>query len=98
MKNYFMLGIAIVSFVCWVSPAWALFGEKKADLLKDSHITLVQAVDKALSNAQGKAVSAELEKEDGKTVFEVKIIDETGNKIEIYVDAHSGDVVKIEKD
>lgn len=98
MKNGFVLGMTIMGFVCVINPAWALFEEDKADLMKNARLTLVEAVDKALSSVQGKAVSAEIEKEHDKTVYEVKILDEAGSIREIYVDATSGNVLKIEKD
>lgn len=98
MKSSLIVGMTLVGLTWGISPALALFGEDKAELLKDTTITLVEAVEKASTSIQGKAVQAELEKEHGKTVYEVKIIDESGTTREIYVDAHSGDVVKIEKD
>lgn len=98
MKNTFVSALAISSLFFMINPAWALFEEDKAVLVQKAQLTLVEAVDKAISSVQGKAVSAELEKEDDKTVFEVKILDETGNLREIYVDANSGNVLKIEKD
>ncbi|MDR4493453.1 MAG: PepSY domain-containing protein [Nitrospirales bacterium] len=98
MKNHFVLGMTILGFLCVVNPAMALFEEDKAELVKDARLTLVEAVDKALTSVQGKAVSAELEKEHDKIVFEVKILDATETIREIYVDAHSGNVLKIEKD
>ncbi|MBA3967969.1 MAG: PepSY domain-containing protein [Nitrospirales bacterium] len=98
MKKPFILSMVFVGLTLSVNPSWALFEEDKAELLKETNITLVEAVEKALTNMKGKAVEAELEKENGKTVYEVKIIDENGTTREIYVDAHSGNVVKIEKD
>ena len=98
MKNSLIVGITLMGLTWAVNPAFALFGQDKAELLQDTKITLVEAVEKAMTSVQGKAVHAELEKEHGKTVYEIKIIDETGTTREIYVDAHSGDVVKIEKD
>ena len=87
MKNVFVSGMAIAGLVCMINPAWALFEEDKADLVQKAQLTLVEAVDKALNSVRGKAVSAELEKEDDKNVFEVKILDETGTLREIYVHA-----------
>ncbi len=98
MKKPFILSMVIVGLTLSVNPSWALFGEDKAELLKETKITLVEAVEKALTNMKGRAVEAELEKEHGKTVYEIKIIDESGTTREIYVDAHSGNIVKIEKD
>lgn len=98
MKNYLIPGLMMATFILPVSSALALFDDEKSELLKGTNITLVEAVEKALTTVKGKAVDAELEKEHGKTVFEVKIIDENETTREIYVDAHTGEVVKIEKD
>ncbi|MEO8325142.1 MAG: PepSY domain-containing protein [Nitrospirota bacterium] len=98
MKKQLIPGLMAIALTLSVNPAWALFEDDKADLLKETKITLVEAVEKALTNMKGKAVEAELEKEHGKTVYEVKIIDESGTTREIYVDAQTGTVIKIEKD
>jgi uncharacterized membrane protein YkoI len=98
MKKPFILSMVIVGCTLWVSPSLALFEADKAELLKGTKITLVEAVEKALTNVKGKAVEAELEKEHGNTVFEIKIVDDSGTTREIYVDAQSGNVLKIEKD
>lgn len=98
MKKLLVPGLMAIAFTLSVNPAWAIFGEDKAELLQGTKITLVEAVQAALTNVTGKAINAELEKENGKTVFEVKVIDETGTTREIYVDAQTGTVLKIEKD
>ncbi len=98
MKKGLILSLMMAMCILPASSALALFDDDKAQLLKGVNITLVEAVEKALTTVKGKAVEAELENEHGKTVFEVKIIDENETTREIYVDAHSGEVVKIEKD
>ena len=98
MKNRLVLSLTLATCLLPVSSALALFGDDKAELLKGTQITLVEAVEKAMTTVKGKAVDAELEQEHGKTVFEVKIIDENEKTREVYVDAHSGEVVKIEKE
>lgn len=98
MKNRLILSLMMATCILPVSSALALFEDDKAELLKGTEITLVEAVEKALTTVKGKAVDVELEKEHGKTVFEVKIIDENEATREVYVDAHTGEVVKIEKD
>ncbi|HNP59357.1 MAG TPA: PepSY domain-containing protein [Nitrospirales bacterium] len=98
MNKQLITGVMAIAFTLSVNPAWALFGDDKAELLQGTKVTLVEAVQTALTNVKGKAFNAELEKEDGKTVFEVKVIDETGAAREIYVDAQTGEVLKIEKD
>ncbi len=97
MRNLCIATVTIAGLM-WMAPAWALFEEDKGELLKGANISLVEAVEKALANVQGKAVGVELEKEDEKTVFEIEVVDEAGMTQEVYVDATSGDVVKIEKE
>jgi uncharacterized membrane protein YkoI len=98
MKRSFMVCMVLTGLTWGMSPAWALFEEDKSELLKGTKITLVEAVEKALTNVQGRAVEAELEKEKGNTVFEIKIVDDAGTIREVYVDAQSGNVLKVEKD
>jgi uncharacterized membrane protein YkoI len=98
MKIFRLITLTFFGLALGMNPAWALFEEDKSELLKGANITLVEAVDKALTNIKGKAVEAELEKEGDNTVFEIKVIDEAGNTQEVYVDANSGNVLKIEKD
>jgi len=98
MKRSFMVCMVLTGLTWGTSPAWALFEEDKSELLKGAKITLVEAVEKALTNVQGRAVEAELEKEKGNTVFEIKIVDDAGTTREVYVDAQSGNVLKVEKD
>lgn len=98
MKNRLILSVFVAACILPMSSALALFDDDKVELLKGAKITLVEAVEKALTTVKGHAVEAELEKESGKTVFEVEIIDENGATREVHVDAHSGEVVKIEKD
>ena len=98
MKHFLIVGVVITGLTWWMSPAWALFEDDKGELLKGTKITLVEAVEKALTDVQGRAVEAELEKENGNTVFEIKIVDDAGTMREVYVDAQSGNVLKVEKD
>lgn len=98
MKHALIISLTFVGMTWGLSPAWSLFEEDKKSLLQGANITMTEAVEKALTNVKGKAVEAELEKEDDKTVFEIKVVDEAGVTQEVYVDANSGEVLKIEKD
>ncbi|GJL58260.1 MAG: hypothetical protein NPIRA03_11170 [Nitrospirales bacterium] len=98
MNSRLLLSLMMATCILPVSSALALFDDDKAELLKGTQITLVEAVETAMKTVKGKAVDAELEQEEGKTVFEVKIVDENETTREVYVDAQSGNVVKIEKD
>lgn len=91
-----LIGAVLVLAVGFAgSPVWALF-ESNEELVKSARITLQEAVSTAVDKVPGKAVSASLDTEDDRTVFEVKVIDRDGTTREVYVDAQSGEVIKIE--
>lgn len=71
------------------SPAWALF-ETNKELVATAKITLEEAVHHALKSVPGKAVEAEIGKEDGRTVYEIEIVDLNNKTQKVYVDAQSG--------
>ncbi|MBA2486087.1 MAG: PepSY domain-containing protein [Nitrospira sp.] len=77
-----VLVIALLSGVV-ASPAWALF-ETNKDLIATAKITMEEAVE------------AELGKEDGRTVYEVQIIEANKKMQKVYVDAQTGQA-KIDK-
>jgi uncharacterized membrane protein YkoI len=68
----------------------------KRDLIGTTNISLIEAVRTAeASVTDGRAVEAELEKEDGRAVYEVELIDAKQDKRKVYVDAGSGKVVHL---
>lgn len=83
-----VMAIAVMS-VLMTSPAWALF-ESNKELVATASVTLEDAVKHALKAVPGKAVEAEIGKEDGRTVYEVEIIDSSNKTQKVYVDAQSG--------
>ncbi|MBX3344159.1 MAG: PepSY domain-containing protein [Nitrospira sp.] len=83
-----VMAIAVMSALM-TSPAWALF-ETNKQLAATASVTLEDAVKHALSAVPGKAVEAEIGKEDGRTVYEVEIIDSSNKTQKVYVDAQSG--------
>lgn len=83
-----VLAIALLSGVV-ASPAWALF-ETNKQLAATATVTLEEAVRHALKSVPGKAVEAEIGKEDGRTVYEVEIIDVNNKTQKVYVDAQNG--------
>jgi Predicted membrane protein len=89
-----ILAIALLSGVITTS-AWALF-ETNKDLIATAKITLEEAVRHAVKAVPGKAVEAEIGKEDGRTVYEVEIIDASKKTHKVYVDAETGKA-KIDK-
>lgn len=70
-------------------PGWALF-ETNIDLIATAKVTLEEAIRHALQSVPGKAVEAEIGKEDGRIVYEVEIIDQKNQTQKVYVDAQSG--------
>ncbi len=83
-----MIAIALLSGLM-ASPAWALF-ENNKQLAATATVTLEDAIRHALKAVPGKAVEAEIGKEDGRTVYEVEIIDSNNKTQKVYVDAQSG--------
>jgi uncharacterized membrane protein YkoI len=97
--------IALVVGILWLGSAGtgdaSFFGlgdsDKKA-LVHSARITLQQAVEKAVINVPGTVVEAELEKHDGRVVYEIEIIDEQGKECEVLIDAKTGEAIKVERD
>jgi uncharacterized membrane protein YkoI len=84
-----LFAIALLSGVM-VSPAWALF-ETNKDLISTAKITMEEAVRAAAKAVPGgKVVEAELGKEDGRTVYEIEVIDANKKAQKVYVDAQTG--------
>ena len=92
MKTFILLALlsALVS-----SPTWAWF-ETNQQLVEAATVTLEEAVRNALKSVPGRAVEVEIAKEDGRTVYEVEIIDSSNKIQKVYVDAQSGQT-KIEQ-
>ncbi|MBL8042152.1 MAG: PepSY domain-containing protein [Nitrospira sp.] len=84
------IAIALLSGLV-TSPAWAVF-ETNAQLAASATVSLEDAVKHALKAVPGKAVEAEIGKEDGRTVYEVEIIDINNKTQKVYVDAQNGQI------
>ncbi|MBL7003109.1 MAG: PepSY domain-containing protein [Gammaproteobacteria bacterium] len=69
------------------------------ELLKNGEIL---PLDDILQNVRqqytGVLLDIELEKEDGVIVYEFEILNQEGVVIEVYVDAKSGEIIKVKKD
>lgn len=91
----FIATIALAATL-WAVPALALF-ESKKELSASARITLEDAIRTAVQALPGKAVEAEISTEEGRTVYEVKIIDSQQETRTVYVDAQTGSTMKIEK-
>jgi uncharacterized membrane protein YkoI len=103
-----LVGVTLVTLVGSVllfsMPAWSDSKGKKdkeadtkiTDLVKDATITIDQAIKTATEKAQGTVVEAELEKEHGKTVWEVEVLGADGHVMQVHIDAASGEVIDTE--
>ena len=89
-----LIGAAVVAAIGLVAGGCA--HESKRDLIASTNISLIEAVRTAEASVTGaRAVEAELEKEDGRAVYEVELIDAKQDKRKVYVDAGSGKVVQL---
>jgi uncharacterized membrane protein YkoI len=86
MKKVFVAVVLMAGLMG--SSAWALF-ETNKELAKSATVTLDKAVQAAVAAVPGKAVEAELDKEEGRTVYKVEIIDNTNKTKKVYVDAQT---------
>lgn len=59
--------------------------------------SLTQAINTASKNLQGQVTEAEFDTEDGKPVYEVKVM-KAGEKYKTYIDVTSGQIIKTERD
>lgn len=103
-----LVGVTLVTLVGSVllfsMPAWSDSKGKKdkeadtkiTDLVKDATITIDQAIKTATEKVQGTVVEAELEKEHGKTVWEVEVLGADGHVMQVHIDAASGEVIDTE--
>ncbi|HSB45960.1 MAG TPA: PepSY domain-containing protein [Nitrospira sp.] len=86
MKKVFIASVLMAGLMG--SSAWALF-ETNQELAKSATVTLDKAVLAAVAAMPGKAVEAELSKEEGRTVYKVEIIDHNNKTQKVYVDAQT---------
>ncbi len=61
-------------------------------------VTLEQATAIAMEQVSGTVIGAEVESEDGATVWEIEIRDTEGVVYEVELDANNGEVLEVEKD
>ena len=79
------------------SATWADDKEDNiTDLVKNAKVTINQAIKTASEKVPGTVVEAELEKEQGKTVWEVEVLGSDRNVTEVHTDATSGAVIDTE--
>ena len=88
-----IIGLATIG----LAGGCAMHHESKRDLLTQANVSLIEAVRIAEANVtNAKTVEAELEREDGRTVYEVEMIDSAHKKRTVHVDAATGKIMKID--
>lgn len=95
MKPIQSMVLAATIMALSAGPSWALF-ETNKELASTAKITLEEAVKHALKLVPGRAVEAEIGTDDGRTVYEIEIIDKNKKTQNVLVDAQSGQA-KVEK-
>ena len=89
--------LALGVVVALGTTAWSDDKEAKVgELLKDTKVTIDQAIKTALEKVPGTAVEAELERKHDKTVWEVEVVGADGKTSEIHIDAATGTVIDVE--
>lgn len=61
-----------------------------------NRISRQEAVNRAEQATGARALSSELEREGGRTLYEVELVDQHGARLEVEIDAQTGEVVEIE--
>ncbi|WP_082560845.1 PepSY domain-containing protein [Caulobacter sp. Root487D2Y] len=98
------LAAALVLSLAAAAPAWA--GDHKSKdhdaartaLAKGQVLPLTRILAIAEQHAPGDVLKVELEDDDGKLVYEVKVLGRNGRVRELDIDARTGAVLKIEND
>lgn len=75
-------------------------GDKEKEMVElatTTKVSIEEAIKIVTAKIPGTVIEAELEKEDGKTVWEVKVVTAKGELKEVYVDVQSGKIVDIEE-
>jgi len=60
-------------------------------------LTMQDAIDKAILEVPGTVQEAEIKNEDGKQFYEIDVVNAEGTKMEVAIDATSGDVIEVEE-
>jgi len=60
--------------------------------------SLSEIIDRVSSQVDGEIVEAEFEREHGRWIYELKIIERSGRLLELYVDAETAEIIKVEED
>jgi len=92
-RAYWIIGLATMG----MAGGCGMHHASKADLLRQANVSIIDAVRTAEATVtNGRTIEAELERKDGRAVYEVKMIDSAQNKHKVYIDAVSGKLLKMD--
>jgi hypothetical protein len=96
MKRVHKIGVMGASMLLLTSVGLAIGddGKERPDMVNlSTSLTMEEAMKNATSRIPGKVLEAELEHEDGKAIYEVEILNASGETHEVKIDAHSGKIL-----
>ena len=69
----------------------------EAKLVQSAKLNIDQAMAIALADRPGKVIEAEIESDDGKTVWEIELVDNQNHIYEYDIDANNGAILESER-
>lgn len=99
MKRFTTVGL-----LCATALVFAAFGlatgheGKEGTAVPEAAISMEQAITAATAQFPGKVLEAELESEDGKAVYEIEIVNTSGEIRELEIDGQTGKVLSSEQE
>lgn len=104
-NRYFLMFVAVLYVVVLaMSGANEAFGQQhdprdiQAAVKRGEVLPLPRILDLAQKRVPGEVLEVELEKDDGRFVYEVKMLTPDGRVREVTIDAHSGKILTVEDD
>ena len=80
------------------SPVFAGQEEARELVRRGEIVPLEQLIRQANQHVPGRVIEAELERDDGRLVYELELLDEHGQVWEFVFDAHNGKLLKKERE
>ena len=95
MNKKLIIGGAVSSLVLAGGFAGMVSAQSVADA---TGLTEEQVIEIALTEVPGEVTEVELEREDGKQIYEIEILASNGMEMEVEIDAETGDVLEVESE
>ena len=97
--KFFLIGIVLLVSVATPARSDDINHEQAYQLLQEGRIRpLIEIIKDVSAKFPGEILEVELEREDGRYVYEVKILRPHGRVQEVEVDAKTGEILKVEDD